>query len=163
MGVRRARLADARAIAEINVRTWKESYKGLIDDSILEKRQVDEKRILHAQQKIQDPSSIVLVYEDEKVLGYVIAGPARDERYIKNELYAIYVQPDVQQKGIGTKLLNEYKRIMNGGNFYLYTLKNNFKARFFYERNGGVLREEFNHNMTIQNFVIEEVCYVFEL
>lgn len=163
MGVRKARLKDAEAIVKINVRTWKESYRGYFDDSILDGLQVSEDRILHIQKRIQDPNYTVLVYEDKDVLGFMIAGAARVERRIKNELYAIYIQPDVQHKGIGSKLLSRYKQIMKGKSFYLYTLKNNPKSRGFYEKNGGVMCEEFNRSYDFYGQTVEEVCYVFEL
>lgn len=162
MGVRKARLKDAEAIVKINVRTWKESYKGLIADSVLEKGQIDEERISAMRRRIQNQTSTVLVYEDKEIMGFMVGGVARDERKIKNELYAIYVLPDAQHKGIGTQLLSEYKQIMKGRTFYLYTLKNNHRARSFYEKNGGILCEEFNRSITIQDHIIEEVCYIFE-
>lgn len=162
MTVRYAKVEDAEAIVKINVRTWKESYKGLIADNVLEKQQINEERISATRRRIQNQTSTVLVYEDKEIMGFVVAGDARDERNIKNELYAIYVSPDAQHKGIGTQLLSRYKQIMKGKAFYLYTLKNSFKARSFYEKNGGILCEEFNRSIAIQNQIIEEVCYIFE-
>ena len=162
MSVRYAKVDDAEAIVKINVEAWKVSYKGLIADSILDERKVDEKTILSIQQKVLNQEAIVLVYEDKEVLGFLTAGSARDEIDIKNELRSIYVRPDAQHKGIGTKLLDRYKQMMKGRRFYLYTLKNNAKSRGFYEKNGGIVCEEFNRSITIDNELIEEVCYVFE-
>ena len=56
MIIRRAEVKDARAIAQISVDTWKDAYKGLIDDAILEGRKVDDKRILSWAENIQNPN-----------------------------------------------------------------------------------------------------------
>ena len=120
MKVRRAEISDAKIITQINVETWKNSYRGLIDDSILNARNVDDKRMKGWQDNIQNPDLIVLVCEDEEIMGYLTAGPARDDFGIENEIYAFYVKPSVQRKGIGTRLMNEYKNIISHKSFYLY-------------------------------------------
>lgn len=162
MIIRKAEPKDAQAIAQINVDTWKDTYRGLIDDAVLNERKVDEKRIMGWLNRIQDPSYTVLVYEDKDILGYLWAGPARDAYQIKNEVYALYVQPDNQKKGIGSKLLEKYKQQIKGDGFYLYALKNNIKASCFYEKNGGVIWHEATRKIEDKNTQIEEICYVFK-
>lgn len=162
MIIRRAEVKDARAIAQISVDTWKDAYKGLIDDAILEGRKVDDKRISSWAESIQNPNFTVLVCEDSEILGYLWAGPARDEYGIKNEIYALYVRTSNQRKGVGSKLINEYKQIIKNENFYLYMIKNNKKASFFYETLGGSIWEKYNRKPNDQNHTIEEICYVFK-
>ena len=162
MIIRKAEPKDAKAIAQINVETWKDTYKGLIDDTVLNERKVDEKRIAGWLNRIQDPTSIVLVYEDKNILGYLWAGPARDAYQIKNEIYALYVQPGNQKKGIGSMLLEKYKQQIKGEDFYLYALKNNTKASSFYTKNGGILWPEAARKIEDKNTQIEEICYIFK-
>jgi len=163
MKVRRAEISDAKIITQINVETWKNSYRGLIDDSILNARNVDDKRIKGWQDNIQNPDLIVLVCEDEEIMGYLTAGPARDDFGIENEIYAFYVKPSAQRKGIGTRLMNEYKNIISHKSFYLYMLKNNHKAGNFYIKNGGSICEKFNRDLKLGEHTVQEVCYVFDL
>lgn len=162
MIIRKAEPKDANAIAQINVETWKDTYKGLINDAVLNERKVDEKRIAGWLTRIQDPSFIVLVYEDKNILGYLWAGPARDAYQIKNEIYALYVQPNNQKKGIGSMLLEKYKQQIKGEDFYLYALKNNAKASSFYTKNGGTLWPEAARKIEDKNTQIEEICYIFK-
>ena len=161
MKVRRAEIQDASMITQINVATWKDAYKGLLDDSVLDARNVDEKRIAGWQDNIQNKDLIVLVCEDEEIMGYLAAGPARDDFGIENEIYAFYVKPSAQRKGVGTKLISEYKKIICHKSFYLFMLKNNHKAGHFYVKNGGRICEKFNRDLKIGEHTISEACYVF--
>ena len=162
MIIRKAEVKDATFIAQISVDTWKDTYKGLIDENILNGRKVDDKRISWVVENIKNPDFTILVYEDKEILGYLWAGPTRDKQEIKNELYAIYVKKSAQRKGIGSKLIEEYKQIINNETFYLYMLKNNVIASTFYDKAGGVVCEKYNRQLDLKNQVIEEVCYVFE-
>lgn len=162
MIIRRAEVKDARAIAQISVDTWKDAYKGLIDDAILEGRKVDDKRISSWAENIQNPNFTVLVCEDSEILGYLWAGPARDEYGLKNEIYALYVKTSSQRRGIGSELIKEYKQRIKNESFYLCMIKNNKKASSFYEASGGNICEKYNRNLEIPNQIIEEICYIFK-
>ncbi len=162
MKVRKAQTEDAEIITQINVETWQDAYQGIIDDSILSARKVDDKRISTWAEIIKNPESVVLVCENvEGIMGYLSAGPARDNYGIKNEIIALYVKPVAQRNGAGSALIKAYKQIINEQCFYLYALKKNQKARCFYEKNGGVIYEKFSRNLNIQGQEYEEVCYVF--
>lgn len=162
MNVRKAEIEDAEVIARINVETWQDAYKGIIDDSILSARKVDDKRISTWAKIIENPERVVLVCENvEGIMGYLSAGPARDNYGIKNEIIALYVKPIAQRYGAGSALIKAYKQIINEQSFYLYVLQKNQKARCFYEKNGGVIYEKFSRNLNIQDQEYEEVCYVF--
>ena len=163
MIVRRAEEKDAEVIAQINVQTWQCAYKGIVADSVLEARKADEKRIATWAGIIQSNERVVLVCEyDGAVAGYLAAGPARDDYGAENEIYALYVKPDFQQKGIGSALIKKYKEVIQNQNFYLYMLKKNERAAGFYLKNGGKVCEEFARHMTIGEQELEEVCYFFK-
>ena len=162
MIIRKAEIKDARAIAKISVDTWKDAYKGLIDDAILEGRKVDDKRISAWCENIQNLDFTVLVCEYNEVLGYLWAGPARDEYGLKHEIYALYVKTSAQRKGVGTELIKAYKKIIKDESFYLYMIKNNKKASSFYETSGGCVWERYNRKIQDRNHTIEEICYVFK-
>lgn len=163
MKVRKANVEDALAISQINVETWQDAYKGIIDNTFLNARQVDEKRISTWAGIIESPGRIVLVCEDNgEILGYLAAGPARDNYNIKNEISAIYVKPTAQRKGAGSALIRAYKQAINNKSFYLYTLQENQKARCFYEKNGGIIYNKYSRNLAINAQEYAEVCYVFD-
>lgn len=162
MIIRKAKIYDARAIAQISVDTWKDAYKGLIANSILENRKVDNKRISSWLENIQNPDFTVLVCEDNEILGYLWAGPARDEYGLKNEIYALYVKTSAQRCGIGSELIKKYKQLIQNESFYLYMIKNNKKASSFYKVSGGSICEKYNRKINDQNQIIEEICYIFK-
>ena len=163
MKVRKAEIKDAEVIARINVETWQSAYKGIIDASVLNGRKVDEKRIATWAKIIEVPERVVLVCEsDGEVVGFLAAGPSRDNYGIKNEISALYVKPAAQRQGAGSALIKAYKQAVNGQSFYLYMLKDNAKAACFYEKNGGVVYEKFNRDLIICDKAYKEVCYVFD-
>ena len=162
MIIRKAKIEDAEVIAQISVETWQNTYRGIIDSSILNARNVDEKRISSWVRIIESSERIVLVCEnDEEIVGYLSAGPARDNYGIKNEICALYVKPAEQRKGVGTMLIKTYKQTIHNKKFYLYALKKNLQAARFYEKNGGVITDKFNRKLMIQGQEYAEVCYVF--
>ena len=162
MKVRFAQIEDAKIISEINVETWHEAYRGIIHDDILRARKVDDKRINTWAEIIQAKGRITLVCEnDGKILGYLSAGPARDEYGIQNEIYALYVAPIFQKKGVGLRLIEKYKKVIKNEHFYLYTLKQNKTAIDFYIKNGGAIYEKYARHITIAHQELEEVCFVF--
>lgn len=164
MSTRRATIEDAEQIASISVETWKDTYKGILPQDILDARKVDEKRISDWQKKIKDKSFITLVYEnDHNISGYLWAGKNRDNNInIPNEIYAIYVKPKFQGKGIGKALFKEYHNIINHSSFYLYMLKGNTKTSKFYSAMGGKVAPQYNRTIKAGNNDIDEIIYIFE-
>ncbi|MBP3546864.1 MAG: GNAT family N-acetyltransferase [Alphaproteobacteria bacterium] len=162
MKVRKAEIEDAEVIAQINVETWQNAYKGIIDATYLNERKVDNKRISTWIRIIESSERIVLICEnDGEIMGYLSAGSARDNYGIKNEISALYVKPAAQRKGVGSMLIKTYRQTIHNEEFYLYVLEKNFKAAHFYEKNGGIIAKQFNRNLVIQGQEYAEVCYVF--
>jgi len=160
--IRKADINDARQIAELNVRTWNDAYKGLIPQDLLDARRVDDKRIADWQKTIQNGNLITLVYDDGQIQGYLCAGPHRDDIGIACELYAIYVKTDNQKKGIGSLLFDEYRRLINNQPFYLYMLTGN-PASSFYQKMGGKPLPKHNRILDINSHKIDEEIYVFNM
>ena len=162
--IRKATCEDADKIAYINVTTWKDCYKGLISDALLSKRIVSNERVLGIQNSINAKDTIYWVAElNKEIVGFCCAGQARDENYpFKYEVHSIYVLPSAQNKGIGTALLNEFRKEINNEPFYLYALKQNVKAHVFYEKNGGKMLPEYEKKVvTKDGFELEEVLFAF--
>ena len=133
MFLRRAVLNDAQSIAEVSVTTWKDIYKGLIPDDILAARNVTPKRIKQWEDRIsrQENTVVFVVEENEKVVAFLWGGVGRDEKLVGNEIYALYVLPNYQKKGMGTALINEFKEAFPKENFYAFVLEGNPSASFY--------------------------------
>ncbi len=135
-----ARLAipgDARAIAEVHVRSWQAAYRGVVTDEFLDSLDVD-RRAEMIEGVIRDESKGLLVAEqDGHVAGFSMLAASYDEGW--GEVLAIYASPDHWGVGVGYELMaasvewlqeQGYQRAM------LMVLENNPRARTFYERQG---------------------------
>ncbi|MFI6438605.1 GNAT family N-acetyltransferase [Streptomyces sp. NPDC050759] len=141
--IRPMALADCDRVAEIRVRGWQSAYRGLIPQSYLDAMSVARDAERHRTRFEQADGSVVnLVAEwDGEVMGWACHGPYRDGevRTADAELYAVYVDPRRYGTGIGHALLLESLRnrtAMGHERMYLWVLKDNTRARRFYERAG---------------------------
>ena len=141
--IRPMALADCDRVAEIRVRGWQSAYRGLIPQSYLDGMSVARDAERHRTRFGQGDGSVVnLVAErDGEVMGWACHGPYRDGevRTADAELYAVYVDPRRYGTGIGHALLLETLRsrtAVGHDRMYLWVLRDNVRARRFYERAG---------------------------
>ncbi|MFJ5532767.1 GNAT family N-acetyltransferase [Streptomyces sp. NPDC093261] len=141
--IRDMAFADCRRVSEIRVGGWRTAYRGLIPQPYLDALDVDadtERR--RARLAEGDGRVVNLVAElDGETVGWAAHGPYREGevRTGDAELYAIYVAPGLLGGGIGRALLREAVRRCTGAGhprMYLWVLKDNVRARHFYERAG---------------------------
>ena len=165
MLIRKATKQDASVIAEINVKTWKVAYKGLLSDEILDKRCVTEEKVEYLKDAIGSKGKICFVAEDNgEVIGYLDGGNSRyDDVPVEYEVYGFYVLPTMQRKGVGKALLDAFKQEVNNEPFYLYALKDNQKARAFYIKNGGDELPEFEKKLPEKYNSALESLFMFNL
>ncbi|HEX7247394.1 MAG TPA: GNAT family N-acetyltransferase [Actinomycetota bacterium] len=139
--IRDAVVEDARAIAEVHVRSWRWAYRGQLPDETLDALDVAE-REARWRDAASDPSTIVLVaLEGEAVVGFASAGPAGDDAAPPNTavVYAVYLDEHAAGRGIGRDLLErtvEAMRAAGSQRASLWVLESNARARRFYEREG---------------------------
>lgn len=142
--VREMTLADCDRVAEIRTRGWRSAYRGLIPQSYLDGLSVEEDAERRRTYLSQGDGSVVnLVAEDAggELGGWACHGPYRDDEVLTAdaELYAIYVHPDQVGQGVGRALLTESVTRCTAaghGRLLLWVLKENDRARRFYERAG---------------------------
>jgi ribosomal protein S18 acetylase RimI-like enzyme len=143
MEVRRARIDDARAIADVHARTWQGAYEHVfgaerLAGMSLPARLAQWERILAAGQ------SDVFVATNDGIVGFVSTGDSRDAD-AEAELYAIYVLPGAWGSGAGAALMCAGLAAMRArasGDAVLWVLEDNPRARRFYEREGWALDGE---------------------
>ena len=145
MRVRRARLDDAAAIAEIHVRTWQDAYEHVFGAERLTGVTVAQ-RLPMWRQILRNTEQTALVAEDDdgRLVGWCTVGPSRDDD-ADGELWGIYVLADAWGSGAGTALMAagvEALRESGCGEVILWVLEDNPRARRFYEREGWVLDGE---------------------
>ena len=147
--VRPARPADAEAIARVYIETWRAAYAGLLPDRVLldlslQRQAISWSRAIDA----AGPGQSVLVAEDETagVVGLGSCGRVQRNAPLsfEGEVYALYVDPDHQERGLGRGLLDGLFGALRGGGVgsaLIWVLADN-PARFFYEAMGGARAAE---------------------
>jgi RimJ/RimL family protein N-acetyltransferase len=139
--IRSATLDDARAIAEVHVKSWQAAYRGLLPQEFLQSLSVD-RREQQWQTSIVNREHVLLVYELESVVAFCSFAPTRDDDLDKTkvaELGTMYALESVWGQGIGRKLWHAATTQMCERGFsevMLWVLRGNEHAIKFYERMG---------------------------
>ena len=155
VAIRPARAGDARGIATVHVESWRQAYKGLVDQAVLDGLDIAELEKIWAPrladtrrgQVGSDPSGVILstfvAEESERIVGWASVGRGRDAGLEEmGELAAIYVHPDAWGRAIGHQLLDRAQQELVAGGFgraYLWVMEGNERAIGFYARNGWAL------------------------
>jgi GNAT superfamily N-acetyltransferase len=138
---REATVADCLAVAGVHVKSWQESFAGIVPQNFLDKMSV-EKRANAFEKGFSVDSYKMYVAEVAEcgVVGFADFGePREDIDAYEGELYAIYLLPEFQRKGIGERLFNlgvEFFVDSGKSSMYLLALEvSPYKS--FYEKMGG--------------------------
>ena len=142
MEIRAAAGADARAIAEVHVRSWQAAYRGQIPASVLAALSVDG-RAKWWTQTLGNPNNRVLVADEaSRIVAFVNFGPLRDddaERDSVGEVYAIYCLAEFWDRGVGRKLMEGAIASLGDLHFAavrVWVLDTNRRAIAFYRKLG---------------------------
>jgi len=157
---------DFMQVAEISVNGWKNAYRGIIDDDYLDSLDANEK-YKRFKQNFKEGSFIVAV-NNEKVLGFCrYSDVYRDnpnDTTIDCELCALYINWEDRGSGIGRALVEhvmERLKAIQKRCMVIWCLKENYKARGFYEKLGGKLYAE--KEIERGGKMYKEVGYIYEL
>jgi ribosomal protein S18 acetylase RimI-like enzyme len=140
--IRKAAPEDAPAIGLVQVESWRKTYSGIVPDAYLAALD-DEERAAAWKQDLVSGRMFVFVAEDQwGIFGFIAGGGIRDaiEGY-DAELYAIYLMPARQRRGVGQELALTLRDafLMNGFNsMVVWVLERNLPAVSFYKRIGGI-------------------------
>ncbi|MEG3850331.1 GNAT family N-acetyltransferase [Microcoleus sp. herbarium13] len=144
MIVREAKIADAPAIARVNLDTWRTAYRKIVPTDYLaqlsyEKRESNWQEILS---NVKNTGDFVCVAENEsgQIVGFAAGGSERSGKYVyQGELFAIYILEEYQRQGIGQQLVREvaHKLVKLSFNSMLVWVLGDNSACRFYEFLGG--------------------------
>ncbi|REJ08217.1 GNAT family N-acetyltransferase [Microbacterium bovistercoris] len=137
--VRPARPADAAGMAEMHVASWRETYRGLMRDEVLDDPGLVAWRERFWTAALTDPrygSNLVAVAElDGAIVGVAMSGPPLDEDATwPRQLYVLYLLAAVQGSGAGAALLDAV--LPPGIAAGLWVADPNPRAQAFYRRHG---------------------------
>jgi ribosomal protein S18 acetylase RimI-like enzyme len=161
MSVREARSGDEHDLAIVRVRSWQQGYAGIVDAEYLASLSVEENAVRWSKVlEQQDGSRRILVFDNQasmeqpsSVVGYSTFGPYRiatgDDKTMEigemakpgtiGEIYGFYVHPDHWGSQVANELMNATLSALIDDEWptaRLWVLKDNGRARRFYERHG---------------------------
>lgn len=162
--IRDATPEDARAIAAVQVASWRTTYRGIMPDALLDGLSV-ERREATWRAMLDAPAArtFVLVAEDALtgIIGFVSAGPEREgDPVYSGEIYAIYLLESAQRRGTGRRLMiDAAHRLAVAGMpaFRLWVAAENLPGRRFYEAMGGAPIDERTED--VRGVALREVAY----
>ena len=145
MPLRDAAPADAEALAEVHVASWKAAYRGLMPDAFLDGLAPAD-RLDRWRKRFAEPGTRILVWEEGgRITGFCFGGSSRDQDTGPcrcGEIYAIYLRPEAWGRSIGRALYEAAIEDLRSRGFQeltLWVLRGNRRARDFYERMGMTL------------------------
>lgn len=126
---------------------WREGYRGIVPERVLEG--LDEAGLAAGWAQLLDrlPRGTLVAEREGRVAGVAATGPSRDGDAVPlrtGEVYSLYVEPSSWGEGIGARLLKGALQVLLVEEYSeatLWVLRENRKARTFYEGAGLVLEE----------------------
>ena len=145
---RQAASSDADAIGVLHVTSWRETYGGILPDNALDELSAEARSamwstVLNAP-ATRDRTAVFVAENGREIIGFGACGGQRD-RKLKDqgfgaEIGAIYVLEAYQRAGVGNALMRLMARTLLARSrraASLWVLRENVRARGFYERLGG--------------------------
>jgi len=164
MKIRRAKQSDFINIAAIHIESWKDSYTDVLPAGFLAGHINKDFEIHWNEIKIQN-EDVVLVAEKNSLVGFAAVW-CRPIPFIDN----LHVKPSQRYQKIGSALMKAVaKELINEGHktAYLWVFENNIKAIRFYERLGGIQKEQsiknvFGYDVPSRKIEWDDLSAIFE-
>ena len=137
--IRKAKLADTRALSEVFRNSWQHAYCGIIPhlhlENMIRRRSPDWWR-----RAVRSGENMLSLEVSGQVVGYATLGPARARGPAGGEIYELYLAPNHQGLGFGEHLFEACRvqldqRRLRG--LIVWVLAENTPAIDFYWRRGG--------------------------
>ncbi|MCW5696423.1 MAG: GNAT family N-acetyltransferase [Bauldia sp.] len=140
IGVRRAEASDANGITAVHDAAWRYAYEGLIPAQELN-RMIARRGAAWWERAIRRGTGVLVLDVAGTVAGYATFGPnrARDLPQ-KGEVYELYLMPEYQGVGLGTRLFLAARRELaryGCDTAVVWALADNEPACRFYRNAGG--------------------------
>jgi L-amino acid N-acyltransferase YncA len=163
--IRPAGAEDIPEIGRIVVRSWQHTFGGLVSAEFLDSMSDDHQCRRHERMfAIQEVVYYVAVTNDGNVIGFCSGGPSRRPGYAaQSEIYAIYLMPGFEQRGIGRRLFEHVvSDIAATGRkgLFLTALSAN-PNRSFYTKLGGIETEA--ESLQLGNEVCPQIAFVWDV
>lgn len=136
--IRDAERSEFPALAALQIRSWRNVYRGIMPDSFLDDEIESD---LHARWEALCPSGddLVLIADQGGIRGFITVW-CKPDPFIDN----LHVEPGERSKGIGQRLMQAaaHRLLQNGyGRVSLYVAARNSRAAAFYRKLDGSFGE----------------------
>lgn len=156
--IREAIESDCYAIGKVYCESWRAAYQNLLPQVYLDSLTVE-----NCMPEKVSTDDIVLE-EKGSILGICHVSGARDrDNKVWGEVVAIYLLPEIWGSGAGSKLLQKALSKLQQNGFKhvcLWVLKDNARARKFYEKNGFQMSGN-ERDIELARYSIREVEYIY--
>ncbi len=157
---RKVKITDIPSIVSLNIRVWQSAYKGIIDQDFLDARTNGKENAIKRQEENFNNSSYVAVV-DNVIVGYAAYGKERSGKELTGEIYAIYIDEEMQGKGIGRMLVERcIEDLCTYDYLHIWALKDNPNKSFYISLGGKEISRKY---LTIGNQSLESVCFEYNL
>jgi len=168
--IRKITTDDVESFIKLRNLVWRDAYKHIFPEEVfLDRERNEEKSIAFVKTwDLNANGAIHYMAEDNgRMVGFMIGNVHSQYAHFEDyaDLNAVYIHPDYQGKGIGTKFFNifvEEMRNLGATKFVIGVLKDNKKARRVYERWGGKLDSRTQPFEKLGK-LYDEVFYTFEI
>ncbi|CAN5206375.1 GNAT family N-acetyltransferase [soil metagenome] len=133
--VRSAELSDVERIAEIQVASWQAAYREILSAQFLAGLSAERRRVFWANNF--GDRRVLLAELDGRIEGFISLASAEDSTL--GEVQALYLDPSISRRGVGTELMKAGESRLSEVGFtegILWVLVDNVAARRFYEAMG---------------------------
>lgn len=161
-----AKIHDAKILGEIHASSWKEAYKGIVPDEILNQITPEKREKYFKKALTEGWERDAIIYKESTAAGLISIGRCRDEDRNEDygEIWGVYLKPEYWNQGIGYELMSwgidELKK-EGYSKVSLWVLEENHAARRFYEKYG-FLHDGTEKEITIGK-VLKELRYEMQL
>ncbi|KAB2882907.1 MAG: GNAT family N-acetyltransferase [Pseudorhodoplanes sp.] len=160
--IRRAKPADAAAVADTHDAAWRTAYQGIIPGAELE-RLIARRGPDWWDSAIRKGSRIALMQFGETIAGYANYGRNRARSlYYDGEIYELYFKPEFQGLGFGRRLFSTARKdLAQSGlkSLVVWALSDNEPAVEFYRALGG--RAVARSSERFGNRVLDKVAFAW--
>ncbi|MBQ2062760.1 MAG: GNAT family N-acetyltransferase [Oscillospiraceae bacterium] len=124
---------EIRGKAYVHWKAWHEAYPGLVSGEYLNRLTLE----TCEEKAFRWPDNLMVAKDGERVVGFVGYGDRGEEAPGVGEVFALYVLSEYYGTGVGQRLMEAaLKRLRDYPEVCLWVLKENGRARRFYEKCG---------------------------
>ncbi|MEO7169243.1 MAG: GNAT family N-acetyltransferase [Pseudomonadota bacterium] len=146
ISIRHATAEDARLIASLHCASWRETYRGILDQAFLDS-EIEQERLAVWSKRLRNPDSsqiVLIAHDDAEPVGFVCAFTDTDVRW-GSMIDNLHVKAGLRGQGVGEYLLRTTAQTVAATTetqgLHLWVFEANEAALRFYLRMGGEVVE----------------------